>query len=187
VHGLLLQREGVVGLLLGLVVVEERGLDRVRREDRLDRLNHVGDVLEPAVERPFAGDLEIVDVGIGDIGRRAGIERRHGLRDHVLHGVLREVDLDAGLLLELLHRFEQRIVLGLVEALHPPDRELLLRQDLAAGEEQKRRRDDACEKSVHHYPPNRSHEFSCIELIFARIQLPVEPAAMAAHRFTSPT
>jgi len=186
-HGLLLQREGVVGLLLGLVVVEKRGLDRVGGEDRLDRLDHVGDVLEPAVERPFARDLEVVDIGIGDVGRRAGIERRDRLRDHVLHGVLRKVDLDAGLLLELLHRFEQRVILRLVEPLDPPDGELLLGQDLPAGEQQERRRDDACEKFVHHYPPGRSYVFSCVELIFARMQLAVEPAAVTEYGFSSPT
>lgn len=37
------------------------------------------------------------------------------------NGVLRQFDLDAGLGLEFLDRFQQRIVLGLVEALAEPD------------------------------------------------------------------
>jgi hypothetical protein len=93
-----------------------------------DRVDHAADVFQLAVEGPLGGDLEVIDVGIGDVGRAAGVERRHGLRDHVLDRVLRELDLHALVLrLVLLDRGEQRVVLGLVEALDPPDGELLLR------------------------------------------------------------
>ena len=131
VHALLLQREAVIGLLLGLVVIEIGGLQRVRRERRFHRHQDVGEILELALERPFARRLHVVGVGIGDIRHGAGIQRRHRLRDHVLDGVLRQLDLDAGLVLELLDRGEQRVVLGLVEALAPPDRDLVLRRSPA--------------------------------------------------------
>ena len=55
-----------------------------------------------------------------------GVERGHGLRNAVLHRVLRQLDLDAGLLLELLDRFVERVVLRRVEALDPPDDDLFL-------------------------------------------------------------
>ncbi len=126
VQRLLLDREGVVGLLLGLVAVEEGRLDRVGREAALHRPDDVGDVVELAVERPLAGGLHVVGVGIGNVGNRAGIERRHRLRIHVLHGVLRELDLHAGLGLELLDRCEQRLVFGFIKAFHPPHGELFL-------------------------------------------------------------
>jgi len=69
-------------------------------------------------------------------GHGAGVERGDGLRDHVLNRVLRQLDLDAGALLELLDRIEQRVVLGLLEALDPPHRELFLRQCVAGESEQ---------------------------------------------------
>ncbi len=120
-HALLLQREAVIGLLLGLAVVEKRGLQRVGRERRFHRGEDVGEILQLALERPFAGGLHVVAVGIGDVGHGAGIQRGHGFGDHVLDGVLRQLDLDAGLGLEFLDRFQQRVVFGLVEALAPPD------------------------------------------------------------------
>jgi len=47
---------------------------------------------------------------------------------------LRQLDLDAGLGLEFPDRVEQRVVLGLVETLAEPDRDLLvLRQRGAAA------------------------------------------------------
>ena len=125
VHALLLQREAVIALLLGDIVIEQRGLDRVRCKRRFHRHENVGKVFELALECPFALRLHVVAVGIGDIGHRAGVERRHRLRDHVLNGVLRQFNLDAGLGLEFLDRLEQRVVLGLVEALAEPDRDLL--------------------------------------------------------------
>ena len=141
VHALLLQREAVIGLLLGDVVVEQGGFQRVRRERVLHRQHDVGEVLELAFERPLALRLHVIGVGIGDIGHGAGIHRRHGLRDHVLDGVLRQLDLDAGLGLELLDGVEQRVVFGLVEALAPPDRDrLLLRQRRRRGVQQARQR-----------------------------------------------
>ena len=133
VHALLLQREAVIGLLLGDVVIEQRGFQRVRRERRFHRHQDVGEVLELALERPFALRLHVVAVGIGDIGHGAGIQRRHRLRNHVLDGVLRQFDLDAGLGLELLDRLEQRVVLGLVKALAEPDRDRLLLRDRGCG------------------------------------------------------
>jgi hypothetical protein len=131
VHRLLLHRKRVIRFLLGLVVVKVGRLDRVFQELVLDRVDDVGDVLQLAIERPFAGHLEIVDVGVGNIGRRAGIEGGHGLGDHVLHGILRQVDLYTGLVLEFLDRREQRVVLGLVESPDPPHRQLFLRQHVA--------------------------------------------------------
>jgi hypothetical protein len=65
--------------------------------------------------------------GIGDIRRRAGIQRGHRFRDHVLHGILRQLDLDAGFGLEFFDGFVQRVVFGFVEALDPPHRDFLLR------------------------------------------------------------
>jgi len=125
-HALLLQREAVIGLFLGLVVVEQGSLERVRRERRFHRCEDVGEVLELALERPLAGCLYVVGVGIGDIRRRAGIQRRHRLRNHVLDSVLRQFDLDIGFGLELLDRLKQGVVLGLVKALDPPDRNFFL-------------------------------------------------------------
>jgi len=75
VERLLLDREGVVGLLLGLVAVEERGRERDRLEAVLHRRENVGEILELAVERPLAGGLHIVGVAIGDVGNGAGVER----------------------------------------------------------------------------------------------------------------
>ncbi len=121
VHALLLQRKAVIGLLLGDAVIEISGLERVRREFGFHRHQDVGEILELALIGPFALRLHVVGVGIGDIGHRAGIERRDRLRNHVLDRILRQLDLDAGLRLELLHDVEQRIVFGLVEALAPPD------------------------------------------------------------------
>ena len=152
VHGLLLERERVVRALLGLVVVQIGRLDGVRQEVCLHRREDVGQVLELAIERPLAGNLEVVHVGVRDVGRRAGVERRDGLGDHVLGGVLRELDLDFGLVLELLDRRKEGVVLGLVEALDPPHGEGLLRQRLApkcngaAG-------DDAGKELIHRSPP----------------------------------
>src|SRR5439155_17237550 len=63
-------------------------------------------------------------------------------------------DLDLGLVLEFFDRREQRVVLGLVEALGPPDGQRFLRQRLAckgngaAG-------DDAGDELVHRTPPSR--------------------------------
>ena len=127
-HRLLLQRKAVIGLLLGDVVVEQCSLDGVRREGLLHRRENIGEVFQLALEGPFAGGLHVVGVGIGDIGRGAGIQRRDRLRDHVLDGILRQLDLDAGLGLELLDRRNQRIVFGTVEALAEPDGDLVLRE-----------------------------------------------------------
>ena len=131
VHRLLLQRECVVRLLLRLVVVQQRRLDRIGQERSLERRDDVADVLELALVGPLGGDLEIEHVDIHDVRRVAGVECRDSLRDPVLHRVLRQLDLDAGLGLELFDCFVQRIVFGLVEALDPPHRDLLLRRDLA--------------------------------------------------------
>ena len=129
VHALLLQRETVVGFLLGDVVIEQRRLERVRRERRFHRHQDIGEILELALERPLALRLHVVAVGIGDIRHRAGIQRGHRLRNHVLNGVLRQFDLDAGLGLELLDGFKQRVVLGFVKTLSPPDRDFLFLSD----------------------------------------------------------
>ena len=45
---------------------------------------------------------------------------------HVLDGVLRQFNLDAGLGFKLLDRLEQRVVFGFVEALAEPDGDGLL-------------------------------------------------------------
>ena len=79
VQGLLLEREGVVGPLAGLAVGEVGRLHGAGREAILHRPDDVGEVLELAVERPFARRLHIVGVGIGDVGRRTGVERCHRL------------------------------------------------------------------------------------------------------------
>src|SRR5205085_6531768 len=71
---------------------------------------------------------------------------------HVLDRILRELDLDAALRLVLLDRLEQGVVLGLVEALDPPDGELLLRQRLA-GEGERTAGDDAGEQLPHRGSP----------------------------------
>ena len=126
VHALLFQRKAVIGLLLGDVVIEQRGFQRVRRERRFHRRQDVAEVLELALERPFALRLHVIAVGIGDIGHGAGIQRRHRFRDHVLNGVLRQFDLDAGLGLEFLDRLKKCVVLGFVKALAEPDGDGLL-------------------------------------------------------------
>ncbi len=137
VHALLLQREAVIGALLGDVVIEVDGLQCVRRERRLHRRHDVGKIFQLAFEGPLALRLHVVAVGIGDVGHGTGIQRRHRLRNHVLDGVLRQFDLDAGLGLELLDRLEQGVVLGLVEALAEPDGDgLLLRERRCGGVKQ---------------------------------------------------
>src|SRR2546430_4289222 len=78
VHRLLLDRKSVVRALLALVVVEKGRLDGIRRKTGFERRDDIRDVLELAIEGPFAGHLEIVDVRVGNIGRRSGIERRNG-------------------------------------------------------------------------------------------------------------
>ena len=133
-HALLLQREAVIGLLLGDVVIELRRFQRVRREPVLDRRHDVREVLELAFIGPLALRLHVIGVGIGDVGHGAGIERGHRLRNHVLDGVLRQLDLDAGLGFEFLDRVEQRVVFGLVEALAPPDRDGLLLRKRGCGD-----------------------------------------------------
>jgi hypothetical protein len=70
-HALLLQREAVIGLLLGDVVIEDRRIQRVLHEPILDRLHDVGEVLEPAFVGPLALHLHVVGVGIGNIGHGA--------------------------------------------------------------------------------------------------------------------
>ncbi len=125
VHALLLQREAVIGLLLGDVVVEQRCFQRVRCEGVLHRQHDVGEILELALEGPLALRLHVVGVGIGDVGHGAGIQRGDRLRDHVLDRVLRQFDLDAGLGFEFLDRVEQRVVFGFVKSLAPPDRDRL--------------------------------------------------------------
>src|SRR5258707_4515544 len=60
-------------------------------------------------------------------------------RSHVLDRVLRQIDLDVLVLrLELLDRLEQRVVLGFVEALDPPDGQLLLRGGRQRGEQDRK-------------------------------------------------
>src|SRR5207253_602626 len=102
---------------------------------------------------PLARDLKVVDVSVRHVRRRAGIQCRYGLGNHVLHGVLRKLDPDLGLVLELLDRGEERVVLGLVKAFYPPDGERFLRQRLPR-ESQHRTGDDAGDESFHASPPS---------------------------------
>ena len=142
VHALLLQREAVIGLLLGDVVIEDRGVQRVLHEPALDRLHDVGEILELALVGPFALRLHVVAVGIGDIGHSAGVECRDRLRNHVLDRVLRQFDLDAGLGFEPLDRLDQCVVFGPIKALAPPDRNrFLLRKGGCSGRKQPDRSD----------------------------------------------
>ena len=53
--------------------MEIGGLQCVGREVALERLEDIGEVLELAFVGPLARDLEIVDVRIGDVGRRASV------------------------------------------------------------------------------------------------------------------
>jgi hypothetical protein len=134
VKRLLLDREDVVSLLPGLVAVEERRRERDRLEAILHRRQHIGEVLELAVEGPLAGGLHVISVGIGDVGHGARVERRHRLGVHVRDRVLRQLDLHAALPLVLLDRGIKRVVFGLVEALDPPHGELLLGKARGRGQ-----------------------------------------------------
>ncbi|OIQ67345.1 hypothetical protein GALL_510770 [mine drainage metagenome] len=156
-HALLLHREAVIGPLLGDVVIEVCGLQRVRRERRFHRHQNVREVLKLAFERPFAGRLHVVGVGKGDIGHGAGIQRRHRLGDHVLNGVLRQLDLDIGFRLEFLDRGDQRVVLGPVEALAPPDRYLFLGRRRRRRVKQPGRRQRDRKRDFPRYFPLGSH------------------------------
>ena len=127
-HRLLLEREGVVGARLGDVVPQQRGFERVGREGGRHRAQNAREILKPAFEGPFAGDLEVVNVGIGHVRHGLGIQRRDGLRDHVLDRVLRQLDLDARAGFEFANGFEQRVVFGFVKAFDPPDFEFFLRR-----------------------------------------------------------
>ena len=126
VHHLLLDGEGVVGLLVGLAVHQQGRRQRLRLNLVLDRRQHVGDVLELALEGPLPGGAEIIGGAEADIGRRAGLNGADRLGDAVLGGVKGEVDLDARRFLEFVDNSEQRIVLALVEAFGEPDRHRLL-------------------------------------------------------------
>ena len=131
VHRLLLKRKGVVRAFLRLVIIEIRRLDRVGKELRFHRREYIAQILELAVESPFACHLEVVDVREGDIRHGACVERRYRLRNHVLHRILRELDLDLGLVLEFLDGGEERVVFGFVETLNPPDGQRFLCECLA--------------------------------------------------------
>jgi hypothetical protein len=61
--------------VLCLVIEQIRSLDRIRCELFLDGREHIGEILELALERPFAGDLKVVDIGEAHVGRRSGIKR----------------------------------------------------------------------------------------------------------------
>ena len=122
----MLEREAVIGLLLGLVVIKIGRLERVRCEGRFHRQQDVGKILELSLKGPFALRLHVIGVRIGNIRHGAGVERCYRLRNHVLDGILRQFDLDAGFRLEFFHHVEQRVVFGLVEALAPPDRDRVL-------------------------------------------------------------
>ena len=163
VHGLLLDRVGVVGAALGRVVVEEGGRQRRRLELGAHRIDDARHVFELAVVGPLGGDLEVEHVAVGHVGRVAGVERGHRLRDHLLRRVQRQLDLDLRILgLELLDRGVQRVVLGLVEALAPPDGELFLREGRRSGNERSAQQRAArqqrstweCLLSVSHLAPN---------------------------------
>jgi hypothetical protein len=88
-------------------------------------------VFQLAVVGPLGRDLEVEHVAVGDVGHVARVERGHGLGNHFLRRVERQLDLVLGiLLLELLDGVVQRRVFRRVEALLPPDNQFLLRGGL---------------------------------------------------------
>ncbi len=159
VHRLLLDRKAVIRALLRLVVVQVSGLDRVRQKVVLDRRDDVAQVLELAFVRPFAEHLEVVHVDVGHVRRIAGIERGNGLRNAVLHRVLGQVDLDAGLRLELLDGVVQRRVFRWIEPLDPPDDDLFLccSRCCRAQHAERKQRGEAFHDELHRSLLGRSH------------------------------
>src|SRR6218665_3108055 len=105
------------------------GLESAGSEALTHRTEQAGEILQPALVSPLGGELEVVDIGICDIGRFTRIERRDGFGNRVLRRVLRQLDLDWGVPgLELLDHCQQRVVLTFVESLDPPDPESFLRR-----------------------------------------------------------
>jgi hypothetical protein len=128
VHGLALHRKGVVAALAGLLVQQVHRLERDRQEARLHRREDVGQVFEAPLGGPLAGNLEVEHVAVGDVGRRARIERGDRLGHRLLRRIARQLDLDAGLLLELGDHVVERLVLLRVEPLRPVDDQGFLRR-----------------------------------------------------------
>src|SRR6218665_2813271 len=105
------------------------GLESAGSEALTHRTEQAGEILQPALVSPLGGELEVVDIGICDIGRFTRIERRDGFGNRVLRRALRQLDLDCRAPgLELLDHCQQRVVLTFVESLDPPDPESFLRR-----------------------------------------------------------
>ena len=155
-HGLALHRERVIRALLGLVVVHEGGFQRVRQEAPLHRRQDVRQVLEAALVGPLARHLEVEHVAVHHVGRRAGVERGHGLRDHFLRRVARQLHLHAGLLLEFFDQLIDRLVLGRVEPLGEVDHQGLLRRRCKRDSHRERRQHGGRKHLPHGSPPLRS-------------------------------
>ena len=97
--------------------------ERVRIEQVREVADGVREVHEPILEGPLA-DVVVQAEAEGEVGRLAGLERRHDLVRKLLLWMEDELDLLAGLLLEGGDDLPDRLVLLGVVALLPPHHEV---------------------------------------------------------------
>jgi hypothetical protein len=91
---------------------------------------------------------------VGEVGRAAGLERRHDLARKFVNRVRDELYLVAGPLLEGDDDLLQRLVLLRIEPLLPPDHEV---GGLCAERRYREHRGENGSSAAHHQPPWLAH------------------------------